>query len=214
MYAEVPAVTRPNYPQIMDWIRGHEGGFVDHPKDPGGRTNYGITQATYNAFRAAKGFGPRNVKMIHENEVAEIYEFQYWSRIQGDDLPDGVDYTVMDYAVSSGPARAAKVLQRTVGVQADGVIGAFTLVAVKKQSSVRVINDMCDERMRFLRKLRHWPTFGRGWSRRVAEVRLNSVALATNMTVQGKPDPAGGKAPETLLSLLRAFLAFLRAIFK
>ena len=206
-------VTRQNYPQIMDWIRGHEGGFVNHPEDPGGKTNFGITQRTYDAFRKAKGFGTKNVRMIEENEVSEIYELQYWSRVQGDDLPSGVDYCVMDYAVNSGPARAIKVLQRAIGVDDDGVVGAITLAAARAQSPVRIVNDMCDERMRFLRRLKHWPTFKNGWTRRVAEVRLNSVALATNSPVEGRPDPASGKAPETLIALLWRILAFLGRIF-
>lgn len=206
-------MTRDNYPKIMAWIRGHEGGFVNHPEDPGGKTNFGITQRTYDAFRKSQGFGTRNVRMIEENEVNEIYDLQYWSRVQGNNLPAGVDYCVMDYAVNSGPGRAIKVLQRTLGIDDDGVVGAITLAAAREQNPVRIINDMCDERMRFLRKLRHWPTFGKGWARRVAEVRLNSVALATNVTVEGHPNPAPGKAPESLTALVWRILGLLARIF-
>jgi len=207
-------MTQANYQKIMGWIKAHEGGFVDHPQDPGGRTNFGITQATYDASRQANGLGQRNVKMIDQAEVAEIYERQYWSRVQGDALPDGVDYTVMDYAVNSGASRSVKVLQRLLGVKVDGVVGMFTLAAARKKDPVRLINDICDERMAFLRKLRIWPTFKGGWTKRVSHVRINSVALAQNSPT-GDPDGLSpGKATETLVSLLRAFLAFLRAIFK
>lgn len=205
-------MTRANYHQIMKWVRAHEGGFSDHPDDPGGRTNYGITEATYNAFRASKGQGRRNVRLIDEIEVKEIYRLQYWSRVQGDRLPDGLDYCVMDYAVNSGPARAVKVLQRILGVEADGVVGAVTLAAARAQSPVRIINDICDERMRFLKKLKHWPKFKTGWTRRVADVRLNSVSLAENGATEGQARQARGKAPETLLSLWRAFLVWLGLI--
>jgi lysozyme family protein len=164
--------------QVQPRVLRHEGGYVNHPRDPGGATNKGVTQRTYNAFRRRIGEPRRSVREITPQEVDQIYREQYWDVVKADQLPDGVDYVVYDQAVNSGPARSAKWLQRAVGVTPDGVIGHITLDAVSKHEPVTLINRMCDDRMAFLRRLRHWGTFGRGWTRRVADVRRHALSDA------------------------------------
>ena len=163
-----------NYLIIQPWILAYEGGFVNHPKDPGGATNQGVTQRTYDAYRRRIGHATQSVRLIDNVERDTIYRVQYWDAIRGDDLPIGVDAAVYDFAVNSGPSRAAKFLQRIVGVKQDGVIGLQTLDAVARMDSTQVIGQLCVDRMAFLRVARNpktgallWPDFGTGWTRRV-----------------------------------------------
>lgn len=170
---------RENFAESLKAVLVHEGGYVNHPKDPGGATNKGITNRTYAAYLHKHGLPTKHVRDITDEEVAAIYKEQYWDVIRGDDLPHGIDYAVFDFAVNSGPARAAKFLQRVVGASEDGVIGLQTLKAAESTGSdKRVVIDLCRARLAWLRKLRHWPTFGRGWERRVNEVQAKGVRLA------------------------------------
>lgn len=155
----------------LQLILRHEGGFVDHPKDPGGATNKGIIQRTYDSWRDRQGQPRQSVRLISSNEIAAIYRRDYWDAVKGDDLPAGVDYCVFDFAVNSGIDRAARYLQAAVGVAQDGKIGPATIAATKERDARAIIDAICDSRMAFLRGLSHWPTFGRGWTSRVEDVR-------------------------------------------
>lgn len=172
------------FKRSLDRVLVHEGGKADHPKDPGGRTNKGITQRTYDAWRKRQGKSRRDVWTIMLAEVEAIYREQYWNIIKGDDLPAGVDYVVFDAAVNSGPERAGIWLQRALGERyrsrVDGVIGTETLAAVEAhRNHDALIAEMCARRMAFLRELKTWPTFGRGWTTRVNGVLMAGQALAT-----------------------------------
>lgn len=159
----------------------HEGGYVDHPRDPGGATNYGITQATLSAWRG-KRVSKSDVRNLTVAEALRIYRARYWDTVQGDLLPAGVDYAVFDFAVNSGPARAAKYLQRIVGASPDGIIGPMTHRAIKNSGLIarQIAEKLCDARLAFMKRLRTWGTFGKGWGRRVSEVRRVSASLAVN----------------------------------
>lgn len=171
---------RENLETALKHVLVHEGGFVNHPKDPGGATNRGVTQRVYDAYRDRQGQSRRSVRAITAEEVADIYKRQYWDAIRGDDLPSGLDYAVFDYAVNSGPRRAAQDLQRELGVAVDGVIGNVTLAEVAKVDVYDLIDRLCARRMRFLKGLKHWRTFGKGWTRRVTDVAEIAMAMATN----------------------------------
>lgn len=152
----------------LDLILAHEGGKVDHPKDPGGRTNLGITQRVYDGWRVARGLAKRDVWVMPRAEALEIYKAQYLKPIRYAELPPGLNYAVADFAVNSGVSRAVRYLQACLGVKQDGVIGEITL------SKLRGVNDLtslidayCVQRMKFLRGLKTFSTFGVGWTRRV-----------------------------------------------
>ena len=166
-----------NFEKALALVLEHEGGYVNHPKDPGGATNRGVTQAVYDSYRKVRGRGPRSVKFISEEELRAIYRFQYWDAVKADLLPTGLDYAMFDFAVNSGVSRAAKYLQAVLGVAQDGVIGARTLAAIT--SPVSIINALLDRRMGFLRNLRTFLTFGKGWTRRVQGVRAKALDMAT-----------------------------------
>jgi len=157
----------------------HEGGFVNHPADPGGATNRGVTQRVYDGWRRRQRLAPRSVRSISAEEIAGIYRLQYWDVIRADDLPAGVDYFVFDGAVNSGPAQSVKWLQRALGVAADGQVGVATLGALKAHPDHdALIADMARRRLAMLKGLKNWKTFGKGWSRRVAEVLAHAQAAA------------------------------------
>jgi lysozyme family protein len=156
-----------------------EGGFVNNRFDPGGATNYGITERVYDAFRRLKGLPLASVRYIGMGDVQAIYQAQYWGAVRGDDLPAGIDYLTFDEAVNSGPVRAIKDLQAALGVKADGHLGAITmaaLLAVKDRAGL--INRVCDIRLGFMRRLKTWQVFGKGWSNRVAAVRASALQMA------------------------------------
>ncbi|WP_421696981.1 glycoside hydrolase family 108 protein [Ancylobacter sp.] len=176
----------------------HEGGYVEHPADPGGATMQGITQRVYAGWRRRHGQPVRPVRRIAPDEVAVIYRRQYWDAVRADDLPAGLDYALFDAAVNSGPAQAAKWLQRALGVTADGQVGEATLAALHGRAPAPLIDALCDRRLAMLRGLRTFPTFGTGWARRVAEVRVAAKALAgAPLSGAAPPEPAretGGAA--------------------
>ena len=178
----------------------HEGGYSNHPDDPGGATNRGVTQRTYDSYRARHGLERRDVRQITDAEVAEIYRGQYWDAIRGDDLPAGVAYCVFDAAVNSGPGRALRWLQAEIGAAVDGVIGNETLGLAARRDPVRLIDGYCARRLTFMKRLRHWPTFQNGWSRRVAEVRAQSTAWAARRD----PQPSTVAAPAEARGAARA----------
>lgn len=158
-----------NFEESLALVLKHEGGWVNHPKDPGGETNMGVTKRTWEAW-TGKSVKPGGMKDITVADVAPLYKAKYWDAVKGDDLPEGVDYTVFDYAVNSGPKRAIRQLQECLKVNADGIIGPKTLAAANSANPIALIGCICDNRLAFLKNLPTWDTFGRGWGRRVAEV--------------------------------------------
>jgi len=189
----------------------HEGGYSNHPDDPGGATMRGVTQAVYNHYLRRKGRGIHSVQHITESEVREIYRRQYWDAVRADDLPEGVAYCVFDAAVNSGPARAARWLQSLIGAQVDGVIGLETIDKAATTPAVPLIDRYCDKRLAFMRSLRHWSTFKNGWTRRVHEVRTQAKEWAAGQ-VKTPGTPTSGKATGAQ-SFIAAILAFLKSIF-
>lgn len=168
-----------NFSAALALVLAHEGGYVNHPADPGGATNRGVTQAVYDGWRKGKGLSARSVRHIEEAEVQAIYRRDYWDKVRGDDLPRGIDYAVFDFAVNSGVARATKYLQTAVGVAADGVIGPQTLAMVQHHERARLIQSICAARLNFLKGLGTFKTFGRGWTRRVEEVQAKACGMVT-----------------------------------
>ncbi len=180
-----------NLKPATDYVLKHEGGYVNHPKDPGGATNYGVIQRTYDAYRKKKGLPTRSVRNITMDEVVEIYDKQYWDAVKGDDLPSGVDYVVYDGGVNSGPKQSIKWLQRalqpTYTGKIDGVVGLQTLEALNQVADHdALIERILDRRMAFLRALKTWKTFGKGWTSRVNGVRSVGQSWARNEY----PDPS------------------------
>ncbi len=167
---------RENFDKSLAELLKHEGGFVNHPSDPGGATNLGVTQAVWEDW-IDRAVSEENMKALTPNKVAPLYREMYWDRIKGDKLPSGVDYCVFDAAVNSGASRAAKWLQTTVGAVADGAIGEQTMKQVLLTNPLMLIDKYSANRLAFLQRLSTWPTFGKGWERRVEEVRVTALKM-------------------------------------
>lgn len=176
-------------------ILKHEGGYVDHPKDPGGATNLGITIGTLSHW-LGRPATKAEVRALTPEKVAPIYRRNYWDAVRGDQLPRGLDLVTFDAGVNSGPSRGASWTQQAVGAKADGKIGSLTLAAVRKTATATAIKRATDFRLAFLQGLSHWSTFGRGWGRRVGEVRAVGLLWAgeTKTAVERDADAIDKKA--------------------
>lgn len=139
-------------------------------------TNLGVTATNWQNWThsAASEITMRN---LTPDDVRPFYRANYWNALSCDALPSGVDWVVFDFGVNSGVSRSAKYLQRALGVNADGYIGNITLDAAKRTDSKELINRLCDARQEFLKSLSTFNQFGRGWLRRVDEVRTQAESL-------------------------------------
>jgi len=165
-----------NFDAALKAILHHEGGYVNHPADPGGMTNLGVTKRVWEEW-VGHEVDEKTMRGLTPEIVGPMYKTKYWDKIKGDDLPTGVDYCVFDAAVNSGPGRAAKWLQACVGVEPDGGIGPKTLAAVAAFDPKELVEDYNKRRLSFLMDLKTWDTFGKGWGRRVAEVQTSASSM-------------------------------------
>lgn len=169
----------------------HEGGYVDHPADPGGATNMGITHKTLARWRQVSPWWdlPKQaVRDLDHGEAGQIYRALYWNACRAGNLPPGLDLAVFDFAVNSGPDRAIRSLQAALGVAVDGQVGPLTLAAVGRADTAQQINALCDRRLGFLKALSNYAIFGRGWTRRIAAVRAAALAAAPAATTISQGD--------------------------
>jgi lysozyme family protein len=164
------------FDDCLKHVLAHEGGFVEHPNDPGGATNLGVTKDTWERW-VGHAVSVDAIKALTVSDVTPVYREKYWDRARCGALPVGIDYCVFDTAVNSGPGRAVKFLQEVVGSTPDGVLGPLTLRAVHVMNPRDVIDRYCGLRLEFLAELPTWPTFGRGWRRRVDEVRRTAQEM-------------------------------------
>jgi len=165
----------------LDLVFRMEGGYSNHPDDPGRATNLGITQATLTAWRG-EVCGPEEVKCLLEEEARDIYLSRYWGVMRGDQLPSGLDLYACDFAVNSGPARAAKILQEISGAKADSFIGPNTMAAIRAKAPLQLLLDYHAARMDYLIGLSTWDTFGKGWTN-----RCNKVLALARAKIDHKP---------------------------
>lgn len=200
-----------NFDKLMAPLLHIEGGLSDRPlsEDPGGRTNLGVTQGLYDAWRQRNGKPKQDVARITRGEAKQLFLDEMWIPIRGDLLPSGVDWATFDFAVNSGPATAVKELQRTVGVVADGQVGQGTLSGIAKMAPTQVINSYCDRRLRFMKRLKNWGPNKNGWTARVAQVRSSALKMAQDGQPPEKvqftslPVNADAKAPENVVAVTK-----------
>ena len=157
-----------NWIKCLETILHHEGGYVNHPKDPGGETNLGVTKRVYEDFG-----GTKDMKDLTREDVEPIYKKNYWDRVKGDQLPSGLDLAVFDFGVNAGTGRAAKFLQKMIGTTPDGGIGPMTLKSVNEYVTKNGIENTIKRyqmgRQKYYESLSTFATFGKGWTRRVKE---------------------------------------------
>lgn len=182
-----------NFDTIFKLVIGEEGGYVNDPKDRGGPTKFGVTQATLSAWRRHP-VQAADVQRLGIDEAKLIFKMQYWDKVQGNKLPPGVDLCVTDAAFNSGPGRAAKLLQQTLGVTQDGVVGEKTLAALGTRQPEDVVEAFSRNRLAFLKTTYGWGRFGKGWTNRVNRVRdtAHDMVDAIPVGVADLPPMEGG----------------------
>tara|TARA_B100001057_G_scaffold265043_1_gene265269 strand:- start:579 stop:1091 length:513 start_codon:yes stop_codon:yes gene_type:complete len=161
-----------NFDECLKMLLHHEGGYVNHPKDPGGETNLGVTKRVYE-----KWGGTKDMKDLTVEDVAPIYKKEYWDRCKCDDLESGIDWAVFDWAVNSGTGRSAKAVQKICGATQDGAIGPKTLALIGKQNTQYVVEEFGKIRQDFYESLKTFDTFGKGWTRRNKETTEKALEM-------------------------------------
>jgi len=165
-----------NFNRSLLLLLKHEGGYSNHPSDPGGRTNLGVTAKVWQEW-VGHPVDEKQMRALTAEDVAPLYKRKYWDACRADELVSGLDYAVFDFAVNSGVGRAVKLLQGCVGVVADGGIGPATMAAVNQAVPTNLIEDFSNARLQFLKSLKTFPVFGKGWERRVNEVKAESLRM-------------------------------------
>lgn len=155
--------SRSSFEKAFERLIGHEGGYVNHPEDPGGETNWGITKRT-----ALEHGYTGAMRDMTRDQAKAIYKRSYWDRAKADQYDFAIGFQLFDAAVNHGIGTGIRFLQRAVGVADDGIVGPRTLAAVQAMSVTDVLARFNAERLEFYTRLSTWPTFGKGWARRVA----------------------------------------------
>jgi len=153
-----------------------EGGFVNHPSDPGGMTNLGVTKATWENW-VGRESDEAEMRGLTPEKVEPLYKKKYFDAVRGDELPVGLDYLMFDFAVNAGAGRSIKTLQTAVGVTPDGGFGPMTMAAVQAVDPVDLIERFSQAKEDFYRSLTTFATFGKGWLNRVADVKVKASAM-------------------------------------
>lgn len=191
-------MAKSTYEEALRRLLMHEGGYTNHPSDPGGPTNFGITIFDYRKYVLPNATAA-DVKAMKLSEAKTIYRAKYWDSQLCDDLEPGVDYAIFDYGVNSGIGRSGRVLRRMLGMpDTTSLITAAVVAAANAAKAAELVDDICGERLRFLQALRTWPVFGAGWGRRVREVRAFGLSIASDIPMIGSPsivaEPERGRA--------------------
>ena len=165
-----------NFEKSLALLLKSEGGYVNHPADPGGRTNLGVTQRVWESYieRSATEEDMRNLTPAM---VAPLYRQRYWDTCRCDELPGGLDYLAFDFSVNAGAARCIKTIQKSLNVHPDGVIGPITLQAIKNAEPDEFVANFSAAKETFYRGLATFGTFGKGWLNRVAESQKTAEGM-------------------------------------
>lgn len=173
-----------NWERSFELMLGSEGGFSDDPRDNGnklpdgrpGSTMLGVTQYNWEHWTGHQ-VTHEQMKKLKPEDVKPFYRKKFWDACRGDDLPDGIDYLVFDFAVNAGVGRSAKTLQSAVGATPDGAIGPLTLGAVAAYSPVELIDKFSEEKINFYQGLQNFDVYGVGWLNRVKHVRKTALEM-------------------------------------
>lgn len=168
-----------NFDKAIQHTLHEEGGYVNHPSDPGGMTNLGVTKRVWEEW-VGHPVDEKQMRDLTPADVTPLYQRKYWNACRCSELPDGLDLCVFDTAVNSGPGRAIKLLQGCLGVTVDGAIGPNTVAAVsqfKGTALLHLIEDYCSARQAFLISLPTFGTFGKGWTARVNRLKEAATKL-------------------------------------
>ena len=171
---------RDNFEKCLEAILHHEGGYVNHPADPGGMTNLGVTKRVYEEY-IGEEVDEATMRALTPEDVGPLYKKNYWDRMKCDQIADGLDLCVFDFGVNGGTGRGAKTLQTMIGTVADGGIGPNTLRKLdeylEEHGVEEAVKNYQATRQEFYEGLKTFETFGRGWTRRVEETTEMALGM-------------------------------------
>jgi lysozyme family protein len=166
-----------NFKECLDLVLKSEGGWVNHPSDPGGETNLGVTKRVWEEY---VGHPVESLKKLTKEEVAPLYEQKYWRPCYGEVLPRGLDFVVFSMGINAGTGRSIKLLQSSIGCVPDGVIGPTTRKLISDSNSATLIAKFSESRREYYRSLKNFPIFGKGWLSRVDREESEALNMAKN----------------------------------
>ena len=165
-----------NFKECLDLVLKSEGGWVNHPSDPGGETNLGVTKAVWEEW---VGHPVESLKNLTKDQVAPLYEQRYWRPCYGEVLPRGLDFVVFSMGVNAGPGRSVKLLQQSIGCVPDSIIGPTTRSLILGSDSTTLIAKFSEARREYYRSLNK-PAFQKGWLARTDKEELEALAMCKN----------------------------------
>jgi len=165
-------------------VVAHEGGFTNDQRDKGnhlpdgreGCTMWGCTQANWEKY-IGHTVTQDDMKALKKEDVKPLYKKNYWDAVRGDDLPNGVDYAVFDFAINAGPAAARKMIQKALRVTSDGIFGPATIKAIQEANGLDLLKKFSNNKEEFYKSLDNFPTYGKGWLKRVADVETVALTM-------------------------------------
>ena len=170
-----------NFNECLEMLLKHEGGFVNHEKDPGGMTNLGVTKAVYDEW-TGKVSTEEDMRALTPDDVAPIYKKNYWDKVCGDNLPGGLDWAAFDWAVNSGSKRPAKAIQKDIESLQGETIRTIEGPSKADVDPERIIEAVYHTRQKFYENLSTFDTFGKGWTRRNKETLEAALVMANKPT--------------------------------
>lgn len=168
-----------NWKRSFDLLLQSEGGYADHPSDPGGRTNLGVTQVAWESY-VGRSSNEKEMRALTREMVEPLYKRKYWDACRCDELPTGIDYLIFDFAVNAGVGRSVKTLQQSLGVIVDGAIGTITLRVANTENPIEIINKFSSAKEVFYRSLPTFAVFGGGWLNRVDRVKNEAILISAD----------------------------------
>ena len=165
-----------NFDKCLALVLKSEGGFVNNPADPGGMTNLGVTKTVWEEW-VGHPVDEKAMRELTPETVAPMYKAKYWMACYAPQLKTGVDYCLFDAAVNMGPGRAVKLLQEAISCVPDGMIGPRTMQLLDQKKAEDIVEAFSQRKISFYEGLKTFPVFGKGWLKRVEEVKQNALKM-------------------------------------
>jgi lysozyme family protein len=166
-----------NFKECLGLVLKSEGGWVNNPQDPGGETNLGVTKRVWEEY---VGHPVTTMKNLTPAEVAPMYEQKYWKPCYGEVLPRGLDFLCFSFGVNAGCGRSVKLLQQSLGLVSDGIIGPKVMQKLRESNIADVIKGFSESRREYYNSLKTFPIFGRGWISRTDNEEKEALQMIKN----------------------------------
>jgi lysozyme family protein len=166
-----------DYKECLDLVLRSEGGWVNNPNDPGGETNLGVTKAVWEEY---VGHPVTTMKNLTKDDVAPLYEQKYWRACYGEVLPRGLDFLCFSFGINAGSGRSVKLLQQSLGLVSDGIIGPKVMQKLRESNIADVIKSFSESRREYYKSLKNFPIFGKGWISRTDKEEQQALDMIKN----------------------------------